>query len=296
VPVLQHDFRRLRIEFAPASFRPGVLYQYRLEPADGEWSRWTGEPFIDYTNLAPGHHTFHLRDRGVEAVSEETRWLFRVRTPWYRTAWAVALWLLAGVAVVMGIVMLRTRSLRVQAERLRQKIAERTDELRKTVDQLSDAQRALVQKNELLQQSNGRLERLSMLDELTGIANRRYFQRALFEDWERARESEQPLALILLDLDRFKDLNDAAAIPREMPVCAAWAAFWRSRCAARPARPGWMSWPAMEGRSSHFSSPTPRWRGQWRSPRRCAPASSGWLCGLADTPRCASRRAVEWPP
>jgi diguanylate cyclase (GGDEF)-like protein len=206
---LKHGFGRLRVEFAPASYRPGLAYQYKLEPHDLAWSQWTTDPFIDFTNLAPGDYTFHLRTRGSgPGVSDEARWTFTVVPPWYRTPWAMLLWVLVAAAIIYLIVRLRTAALNRQAARLRERIAERTDELRLTVDQLRTAQQQLVDKNDLLIEANGRLERLSLLDELTGIANRRYFQRALADDWERARERQQPLALVLIDLDHFKDLND----------------------------------------------------------------------------------------
>jgi diguanylate cyclase (GGDEF)-like protein len=65
----------------------------------------------------------------------------------------------------------------------------------------------------LLEAANTQLEALSLEDDLTGIANRRFFERALTDEWNRARRHEQPLALILLDLDHFKDLNDRRGHP-----------------------------------------------------------------------------------
>jgi diguanylate cyclase (GGDEF)-like protein len=53
-----------------------------------------------------------------------------------------------------------------------------------------------------------RLERLSMTDGLTGIANRRCFDRTLESEWSRAQRSRRPLSLMLIDLDFFKNLND----------------------------------------------------------------------------------------
>jgi diguanylate cyclase (GGDEF)-like protein len=187
--------RRMRIEFAPASYRPGVLYQYRLEPTDAQWSAWTSEPFVDHTNLDAGDYVFHVRSRGAGmAPSAEARWKFSVRGPWYRTAWAYALWAIAAGIVITLIIAVRTRALRDQAERLRARVSEQTIELR--------------EKNELLEQANARLENLSMLDDLTGIANRRYFQQALSDEWNRAVRREEPLSLVLVDLDYFKELND----------------------------------------------------------------------------------------
>ncbi len=198
--VLKHDFGRLRIEFAPVSYRPGVEYQYRLDPIDGDWSRWTEQPFIDYTTLAANDYLFRIRARGPSLLpSAERRWAFTVLPPWYRTRWALALWSLLAIAGIVLFTRIRTASLRRQAETLRARVTEKTAELQETVL--------------LLEQANTRLEALSLEDDLTGIANRRYFERALADEWNRARRREQPLALILLDLDHFKDLNDRRGHP-----------------------------------------------------------------------------------
>lgn len=52
------------------------------------------------------------------------------------------------------------------------------------------------------------LERLSHTDPLTGIANRRAFDRYLPAEWDRACRTRQPLSIILIDIDFFKNLND----------------------------------------------------------------------------------------
>ena len=193
VAALPYSFGRLHIEFAPASYRPGTLYQYRLAPSDAEWSAWTAQPSIDYTNLDHGDYTFHVRARGASGeTSDETRWSFSVRPPWYRTTSALIAWGVLSALLIAVIVWLRTKALQRQADRLRELVDERTEDLR---------------------QANAHLERLALLDELTGIANRRYFQRALMEDWRSAHEQRQPLALILLDLDHFKRINDEHGHP-----------------------------------------------------------------------------------
>ncbi|WP_372013826.1 GGDEF domain-containing protein [Pseudoxanthomonas sp. 10H] len=53
------------------------------------------------------------------------------------------------------------------------------------------------------------LEQQSMTDGLTGIANRRRFDQCLETEWGAARRSGQPLSLIVLDIDHFKQFNDA---------------------------------------------------------------------------------------
>ncbi|MCU1246723.1 MAG: hypothetical protein JWN02_2633, partial [Acidobacteria bacterium] len=218
---LPHAFKRLRVDFGPASYFQGLTYQYRLDPADAKWGPWTSEAFLDYTNLAAGRYTLRMRARSPEGqVSDEARWAFAVLPPWYRTPWATVLWILLAMALVALLVWLRTRSLHAQAERLRARVMEQTVELRQTVEQLREAKESLVDKNALLEvsnvrleQVNTRLERLSLVDELTGIANRRYFERALVDEWERALRREEPVALLMLDLDQFKLLNDSRGHP-----------------------------------------------------------------------------------
>ncbi len=59
-----------------------------------------------------------------------------------------------------------------------------------------------------LQEANQMLLRLSSLDGLTGITNRRQFDDFLDQEWRRAVRESSPLSLIMLDIDRFKTYND----------------------------------------------------------------------------------------
>ncbi len=61
-----------------------------------------------------------------------------------------------------------------------------------------------------LELANRKLELLSMSDGLTGIGNRRCFDQRLAADWERMARERRPLALLLVDADHFKALNDAS--------------------------------------------------------------------------------------
>ncbi len=61
-----------------------------------------------------------------------------------------------------------------------------------------------------LKLANRKLERISMSDGLTGIANRRCFDQRLQADWTRLGACHESLALLLIDADVFKRLNDAS--------------------------------------------------------------------------------------
>ncbi len=53
-----------------------------------------------------------------------------------------------------------------------------------------------------------KVEEMALRDTLTGLYNRRYFQQILDYELNRAKRYRQPLSLIFIDLDHFKDIND----------------------------------------------------------------------------------------
>ena len=73
---------------------------------------------------------------------------------------------------------------------------------------LDDMARKLAGREEELQIANLHLEELASLDGLTGLANRRGFDRQLEDEWRRAAEGQEALALMMIDIDHFKLYND----------------------------------------------------------------------------------------
>lgn len=71
-----------------------------------------------------------------------------------------------------------------------------------------DATEDLEATNRRLRLTIQRLERLVYIDELTGLPNRRFFDSALEGEIRRAVRAEEPLSLLLCDIDRFKLHND----------------------------------------------------------------------------------------
>ncbi|MBI5270041.1 MAG: GGDEF domain-containing protein [Burkholderiales bacterium] len=59
-----------------------------------------------------------------------------------------------------------------------------------------------------LEESRRRMSELALVDQLTGLPNRRSFQQHLPEALARSRRQGEPLALLFLDVDRFKQVND----------------------------------------------------------------------------------------
>jgi PleD family two-component response regulator len=80
------------------------------------------------------------------------------------------------------------------SKKLEASVKERTEELLHT--------------NEKLKEANSKLERISMIDGLTSIENRRAFDLEYSKAWKVSLRVGMPLALIMIDIDHFKLFND----------------------------------------------------------------------------------------
>lgn len=74
--------------------------------------------------------------------------------------------------------------------------------------QRDEAYRELKKLQVQLEERNAILQRLSVIDGLTGIANRRHFDEILRQEWKRGHREAWNLAVIMLDIDFFKKYND----------------------------------------------------------------------------------------
>ncbi|WP_263381687.1 GGDEF domain-containing protein [Granulicella arctica] len=69
-------------------------------------------------------------------------------------------------------------------------------------------QSRFIRTQQELLQTQQHLEEISLTDSLTGLSNRRCFDRTFEDEWDRAVRTRQPLALLMIDVDHFKRLND----------------------------------------------------------------------------------------
>jgi hypothetical protein len=112
---LDYSLRRIHFEYALPFFLKEHQTQYRtwLEGLEQHWSAWSSKSDREYLNLSPGQYTFHVRARNITGQeSPEATYTFTILAPWYRSAWAIALYVLAAGLFVWGVVRLRTRQLK----------------------------------------------------------------------------------------------------------------------------------------------------------------------------------------
>jgi diguanylate cyclase (GGDEF)-like protein len=86
--------------------------------------------------------------------------------------------------------------------RQKRELEDKTRELDRRLADLEELKR-------LLERTNEQLTHLSKMDGLTGILNRRSFDEILKDEWQRGIRSQQPLSILLVDIDYFKPYNDS---------------------------------------------------------------------------------------
>ncbi|MBP0495008.1 diguanylate cyclase [Roseomonas sp. SG15] len=74
--------------------------------------------------------------------------------------------------------------------------------------QRDEAYSALRESQQNLIKANLELQRLTKIDGLTGLSNRRYLDEYLAAEWSRTARLRLPLALLMIDVDEFKRYND----------------------------------------------------------------------------------------
>jgi diguanylate cyclase (GGDEF)-like protein len=186
------DANSVAVEFAALDFSASDRnrYAYRLEGYDAEWVETDpSRRLAAYTNLPPGAYTLHMRGSNREGAwsSAALDLPITVLPAWYQTAWSKALAAALAGAAAFGLVQARTALLRRRQRELEQLVAERTAEL---------------------EESNRQIEQIAYHDALTGLPNRRLFTEDLRKLVAPCNASHDRFALLLIDLDRFKQVND----------------------------------------------------------------------------------------
>lgn len=202
---------RLSVSYVGLSFLMSerIRFRTRLEGLDADWVERGRQRSVEFVGLPPGDYVLHVSAAHADgAWSEPAQWRFSIAPLWWQhhgvQALGAALVLLA-LAVAYRV---RIRRYRSANDRLSRLVDDRTQALQRQTAQLIEAD---SEKTELL----GRLraqaetfERQAYEDALTALPNRRSFDDALAREFARAQRRRQPLCLMILDVDRFKSIND----------------------------------------------------------------------------------------
>jgi len=166
-----------------------VVFRYRLEGANSTWTE-TAQRELRFAELAHGAYRLEIEARDSDGVwsGHGTEFPFEIMPPWYWTWWFVSTCGLIPVSVVFVFFHLRMLAAQRREQELQRIVGEKTADLRRV---------------------NEDLLRLSSVDSLTGLANRRIFDQRLKLEGARLTRTGSTVSLLILDIDHFKALNDS---------------------------------------------------------------------------------------
>jgi diguanylate cyclase (GGDEF)-like protein len=203
---------RKRVEFhytALSLLEPArVAFRYKLEPFDDSWVEAGGRRAAYYTNIPPGPYRFRVLAANNDGVWNEqgAGVAFVQKARFTQTAWFYVL--CAAGAVIFGFFLHRLQVAGLHALRARLE-----HEVHKRTQLLEQKQVELEERNRALDAAKTQLEHLAVEDGLTGLFNRRYLNETMEKEWARATRDKAQVALVLIDIDHFKKLNDAYGHP-----------------------------------------------------------------------------------
>jgi len=178
-------------------------YAYKLEGYDDNWIDIGNRNIVSFTNLDGGSYKFLVKatnsngDWGKQRLSVN----LTVLPPPWKTWWAYSLYSLLTVFIIFAIIIFRTRLQQKEIARQKQFVYALEAQVAEKTASLNTQARDLLE-------ANKKLEVLTYQDGLTGLYNRRYFDKNLAVEIKRHYRQKQPLSLILCDIDHFKLFND----------------------------------------------------------------------------------------
>ncbi len=160
-----------------------ITYKYKLEGFDNGWQSSGTRNYVNYTSLNSGDYMFKVKainSDGIESISPITL-SFSIKKPWFRTWFALTIYIIVLFSIIYLFIRWRYATI-------------------------------LTLKNQELEKMNKQLEILTIKDPLTNTYNRPYFEKAYIKEFHRSRRISIPLAVIFIDIDNFKVLNDKYGI------------------------------------------------------------------------------------
>jgi len=183
--------KNLEIRYSGLSFvsPDKVRFRYRIAGFSDDWQETETRRTAYFTSLKPRDYRFE-----VTACNNDGLWndrpavvTFTVEPHFYQT-WVFYIACAFGLFFLgLSVAMIRVRALKGRQRLLAGLVDERTREL------------AIA---------NQELARLARLDGLTGIANHRRFREFFDQEWRRCLRAGQPLSIVMIDIDHFKQYND----------------------------------------------------------------------------------------
>jgi serine phosphatase RsbU (regulator of sigma subunit) len=131
-PTFKYSNNSISFEYSATYYNiPEKLrFSYTMEGLTDKWSEWDDRHSMNYENLREGHYVFLVRAKNVYGnISKTAAFVFTILPPWYRSWWAITIYILFGVLFIWFIVKLNTYRLQEKNKQLERIVEERTREV-----------------------------------------------------------------------------------------------------------------------------------------------------------------------
>jgi len=213
---------RQQMEFILGATKTGldiIDQDYYIRYIDPQWARHYGdwknkkcfEYFMDRQSVCPGcavERAFKTKKTVVSEeilVKEGNRPIMITTIPFQNERGE---WLVAEVNMDISDRKKVDNELRRYREHLEELVEERSGQLLQEIALHKEAEVEKTKLNQALLKSYEKLKSISLVDAHTGLYNHRYLQDVIEAEFHQARRYAQNLALIMLDIDYFKSIND----------------------------------------------------------------------------------------
>jgi diguanylate cyclase (GGDEF)-like protein len=161
-----------------ASRSEGIVYRYRLTSEAG-WTE-TMQPSLQFAKLAPGKYRLEVQARETDGPwsSDTAEFAFSIPFPWYESWWFLGICVLTPAG--LGWLVVRVRMARLEREK---------------------------REFEKLRAAHEEIRNLAYYDPLTALPNQKLLLERL-NNWLELASGDRLCALLFIDLDNFKNIND----------------------------------------------------------------------------------------
>lgn len=161
---LHHSYRIVTLEFTSLNYVNAEKNQfaYRLLPLENEWQYVNTQRRAVYTNLTPGEYLFEVKSANEDGVWNEipTQLAIAIPPPWWQTWWFKVFGILSLSMLAVFYVKTRINQYESRQQKLEEKVAIRTAEIRAQNKEIRTQQKEILLQNKKLKKINQKLQDL----------------------------------------------------------------------------------------------------------------------------------------
>ncbi len=133
-----------------------VMYQYKLEGLDNDWTPPTAKTEATYSSLPPGKYKFMIKAMNNDGIwnKEPVVFEFSISPPWYNTWWFYAICIIILISSISIYNYVKTKKLIADKQKLERVVDERTRELRDEKEKVEIINKEVIEQKTIIEHHN----------------------------------------------------------------------------------------------------------------------------------------------